>query len=143
MARVDYAPEILGGECIRKVKDGVRAFAQRQKPMLLIGETGTGKELLARYATRVARPEAMEQGRFLTVNMAGHKAEQFRGLYFGHRKGAFTGAHGRQEGLFRENDGGGVLLDELQHEHAHSVSRRSQGHTQRGRRLAFPLSGEK
>ncbi len=113
MARVDYAPEILGGECIRKVKDGVRAFAQRQKPMLLIGETGTGKELLARYATRVARPEAMEQGRFLTVNMAGHKAEQFRGLYFGHRKGAFTGAHGRQEGLFRENDGGGVLLDEL------------------------------
>lgn len=89
----------------------VTRFAASDRPVLITGETGTGKELFARAlflaATRSRRV-------FLTVNCAQYVGtELVASELFGHRRGSFTGAVGDHRGLFEEADGGFLFLDEI------------------------------
>lgn len=87
-----------------------RAAAKTELPILIEGETGTGKELLARAihfnSTRRASP-------LLAQNCGGMSDELLHSELFGHRRGSFTGAISDRLGLFRAADGGTVLLDEI------------------------------
>jgi DNA-binding NtrC family response regulator len=78
--------------------------------VLIVGETGTGKELVAAALHRVSPRRA---ARFEPVNCGGLSRELLRSELFGHERGAFTGAIERHAGLLREADGGTVFLDEV------------------------------
>lgn len=80
-----------------------------QSPILLLGETGTGKEVFARAAHALS---PRHRGPFVSVNMAAIRSELFEGELFGHVKGAFTGAVGR-EGYIETANGGTLFLDEV------------------------------
>jgi two-component system response regulator AtoC len=102
---------ILGqSEAMRKLVDEVRLVARADGPVLITGESGTGKELVAR-AVHAESPRS--DGPFLPVNCAGVPAELLESEFFGHEKGAFTGAQSRHRGLFVDADGGTLLLDEI------------------------------
>ncbi len=88
----------------------VEAAVNLNAPILLQGETGTGKELLARYAHQVSG----RRGEFVAVNCAALPAELFEAELFGHVGGAFTGARrDGNPGLLLAADGGTLLLDEV------------------------------
>lgn len=88
----------------------VEAAVRRRVPILLQGETGTGKELLARHAHRVSG----RRGEFVAVNCAAMPAELFEAELFGYVGGAYSGARREgSEGLIRAADGGTLLLDEV------------------------------
>ncbi|HVI01028.1 MAG TPA: sigma-54 dependent transcriptional regulator [Enhygromyxa sp.] len=88
----------------------VHRVAPRDVTVLIIGESGTGKERVAEAiveaSSRAARP-------FVRFNCAALSAELAEAELFGHAKGSFTGAHRSRTGLFREADGGTLLLDEV------------------------------
>lgn len=86
-------------------------FAASDSPVLITGETGTGKELFARAVFLNAR---RNRRTFLSVNCAQYVGtELVASELFGHRKGAFTGAAADHRGIFEEADGGFVFLDEV------------------------------
>lgn len=77
--------------------------------VLILGETGTGKELLARALHR----RSGRRGRFVAVNCGAVPEGLIDSELFGHEKGSFSGATGRKAGLFQHADGGTLLLDEI------------------------------
>jgi DNA-binding NtrC family response regulator len=79
-------------------------------PILLLGETGTGKELVARALHEGSR---VAEGPFVAVNCGAIARELVASTLFGHRKGAFTGATDARRGAFGAADGGTLLLDEI------------------------------
>jgi DNA-binding NtrC family response regulator len=87
-----------------------RSVLDLDTTVLLYGETGVGKELLARS---IHFSGARRERPFLAVNCAAIPAELFESELFGFRKGAFTGAHEHRRGLFQMASGGTVLLDEI------------------------------
>jgi DNA-binding NtrC family response regulator len=93
-----------------RLRDDIRAVSKFQKPALILGPTGAGKELVAlaihQLSNRARRP-------FETVNCAALPEHLVESLLFGHRKGAFTGADSHQTGKFKDADGGTLFLDEL------------------------------
>lgn len=94
-----------------EAQDRTAQFARIDRPVLLQGESGVGKELFARslYLLSDRRPR-----RFVTVNCAEFQNEQLLGSeLFGHTSGAFTGATGSREGLFERASGGILFLDEV------------------------------
>ncbi|MFK7991753.1 MAG: sigma 54-interacting transcriptional regulator [Sandaracinaceae bacterium] len=93
---------------VRALRAMLARVALGAAPVLLLGETGTGKE----YAAR-AIAEASGRGPFLTTNCAGLTPAFADSQLFGHHKGAFTGAGDARRGLFREADGGTLFLDEV------------------------------
>jgi two-component system response regulator FlrC len=90
------------------------AMAQRvamaRAPILITGETGTGKEMMARYIHRFS---AAEDAPFIAVNCAAIPEQMLESLLFGHERGAFTGATATQPGKFELANGGTLLLDEI------------------------------
>ena len=102
--------ELLGGS---EAMEAVRRFARRasevEVPVLLAGETGTGKTLLARW---IHGKSERAGGPFVAVNCAGVPGSLFESEFFGHRRGAFTGAHADRRGFFELAHGGTLFLDE-------------------------------
>lgn len=88
----------------------VKRIAPTDSAVLIHGETGTGKELIAR---RIHEESARSQRAFITVNSASLPENLLESELFGHVKGAFTGAHSSREGLFQAADGGTLFLDEI------------------------------
>jgi len=88
----------------------VRMVARTDTPVLLLGETGTGKELLARAIHEFSDRSASI---LVKVNCAALPAELIESELFGHEKGAFTGATQQRKGRFELADGGSLFLDEL------------------------------
>jgi DNA-binding NtrC family response regulator len=87
----------------------VEAIAASPQPVLITGETGTGKELVARALHRLAPG----RGEFIAVNVAGLDDPMFSDTLFGHAKGAFTGADRPREGLITQAAEGTLFLDEI------------------------------
>jgi len=86
------------------------SIAASKTSVLILGDTGTGKEVLARYIhSRSMRAEAP----FVPVNVAALPAELVESILFGHEKGAFTGADRKRTGLFAQASGGTLFLDEI------------------------------
>ncbi|MEX1032250.1 MAG: sigma-54 dependent transcriptional regulator [Cellvibrionaceae bacterium] len=95
---------------MRQLYEQIRQAAQANGPVLLMGESGVGKELVA----RAVHAESQRHTRpFLAVNCAGIPPELLESELFGHKAGAFTGAQRTRKGLFAEADGGTILLDEI------------------------------
>jgi transcriptional regulator with GAF, ATPase, and Fis domain len=87
-----------------------RTIAMTRSPVLLLGETGTGKELMARYI-HAASPRAQQP--FKALNCGAIPETLIESELFGHEKGAFTGATARKPGVFEAASGGTVFLDEI------------------------------
>lgn len=90
--------------------EDVRLLAQANGPVLIQGESGVGKELVA---SAIHKESRREQGPFLAVNCASIPEELLESELFGHTPGAFTGAGQGRKGMFAEADGGTLLLDEV------------------------------
>jgi DNA-binding NtrC family response regulator len=85
------------------------AVSQSSEPILITGETGTGKELMARAIHR----QSGRKGDFVAVNIAGLDDQTFSDTLFGHTKGAFTGAERNRTGFLEKAAGGTLFLDEI------------------------------
>lgn len=95
---------------MHKVYDAIRQVAPEKATVLIVGETGTGKELAAHAIHRLSpRSESL----FVAVNCAAIPAEMMESELFGHERGAFTGAVKERIGKFELADGGTLFLDEI------------------------------
>ena len=101
---------VSGSRQMRTVMEQVRMVARTDTPVLLLGETGTGKELLARAVHEFSDRSAEI---LVKINCAALPAELIESELFGHEKGAFTGATQQRKGRFELADGGSLFLDEL------------------------------
>jgi DNA-binding NtrC family response regulator len=87
-----------------------QVMARSGNPILIAGESGTGKELMARG---IHRSSPAPDGPFVAVNVSAIPATMFESQFFGHMKGAFTGADTSHQGFFEQADGGTLFLDEI------------------------------
>ncbi|HEY2775221.1 MAG TPA: sigma-54 dependent transcriptional regulator [Candidatus Binatia bacterium] len=111
LGREDLRDTIIGADAgLGPVMERVALVARLDVPVLLLGETGTGKEVIARTIH-----EASSRGRapFIRVNCGAIPAELIDSELFGHEKGAFTGATSSRRGWFERADNGTLLLDEV------------------------------
>jgi two-component system response regulator PilR (NtrC family) len=108
----DSALDKLTGnsEAIRQCKTMIAKLARSQAPVLVSGDSGSGKELAARLIHDLG-PRG--DGPFIPVNCGAIPTELMESEFFGHKKGSFTGAAGDKDGLFQAADGGTLLLDEV------------------------------
>ncbi len=109
--RTSMFEEIVGSsEVLRKVLAQVAKVAPTDSTVLILGETGTGKELIARAVHRLSTRSSRA---FVRVNCAAIPSTLIASELFGHEKGAFTGATHRRQGRFELADGGTIFLDEI------------------------------
>ena len=102
---------VVGADAgLRTVMERVELVARSDVPVLILGETGTGKELVARL---IHNRSPRSAGPFIRVNCGAIPSELIDSQLFGHERGAFTGAVETRLGWFERADGGTLLLDEL------------------------------
>ena len=103
--------EVVGSSAaLQRSIEQVRSVAPSNATVLLLGETGTGKEL---FAQMIHQASQRAKGPFLAVHCAAIPANLLESELFGHEKGAFTGANERRVGRFESADGGTLFLDEI------------------------------
>jgi transcriptional regulator of acetoin/glycerol metabolism len=103
------APGLLGGHTLRAAVEPALRAAESDLPLILEGETGTGKEVMA----RAIHAGSARAGAFLAVNCAALPEQLAEAELFGYRRGAFTGADRASQGHFRTAHRGTLLLDEI------------------------------
>ncbi|MBX3268828.1 MAG: sigma 54-interacting transcriptional regulator [Sandaracinaceae bacterium] len=101
---------VARSRALRGVIEQVERFAKLAWPILVTGETGTGKEMIAR-ALHERGPRA--SGPFVAINAGGMPASLVESELFGHERGAFTGAEHVHRGVFEQANGGTLFLDEI------------------------------
>jgi two-component system NtrC family response regulator len=106
----DEADLVGGSAAMREVQKAIGKLADSEATVLITGETGTGKEVVARAIHRHGRRAAKP---FVAVNCAAIPSELLESQLFGHARGAFTGAVADRLGSFREANGGTLFLDEV------------------------------
>ncbi len=103
--------ELVGsGPAMKKLLAQIERVAASETRVCIFGETGTGKELVARA---IQEKSPRHENAFITLNCAAVPAELIESELFGHEKGAFTGAAGRHVGKFEQAEGGTLFLDEI------------------------------
>jgi DNA-binding NtrC family response regulator len=103
--------ELVGsGPAMKKLLAQIDRVAVSETRVCILGETGTGKELVARA---IHEKSPRHENAFITLNCAAVPAELIESELFGHEKGAFTGAAARHTGKFEQADGGTLFLDEI------------------------------
>ncbi len=111
LERIEGTPKLIGvSEGMQRVRTLISKVAPTQSTVLILGETGTGKELVARavhdQSSRAGEP-------FVAINCGALPETLIESELFGHRKGAFTGADEHRVGLFEVANGGTIFLDEI------------------------------
>lgn len=101
---------LIAGQAMRPVLETVASVATSRLPVILHGETGTGKEVLAQL---IHESGPRKGRRIVRVNCGAIPKDLVESTLFGHERGAFTGALQQQKGVFEEADGGTVFLDEI------------------------------
>ncbi len=110
LGRHDISDSIIGAETgLKPVMEQVEKVSRSDAPVLILGETGSGKEVVARAIHARSRRSA---GPFLRVNCGAIPPDLVDSELFGHEKGSFTGAVGERRGWFERADGGTLFLDE-------------------------------
>ena len=100
---------VTGNKAMRAIFQYIEVIAGTRQPVTITGETGTGKELIARAIHNLSGCT----GEYVALNVAGLDDNMFSDTLFGHRKGAFTGADQTRDGLITRAAGGTLFLDEI------------------------------
>jgi len=108
--RFEFFGTIGRSAAMQELFDSIRRLAPHVRTVLISGETGTGKELVARAFQQVG---PRRQNRFITVNCSAVVDTLFESELFGHQRGSFTGATETKVGVFEHADGGTLFLDEV------------------------------
>lgn len=108
----DTGQVVLVGEspALKQLTKQVKKLSRSQAPIYISGESGSGKELVARA---IHSNSARSDGPFVPVNCGAIPSELMESEFFGHLKGSFSGAHQDKAGLFKASDGGTLFLDEV------------------------------
>lgn len=101
---------IADAPTMKRVLDDVDRFSRASATVVITGETGTGKEEIAKL---IQRGSARKDKPFIVLNCASIASQLLESSLFGHEKGAFTGAVTQKKGYFEDADGGTLLLDEI------------------------------
>ncbi|MEA3292697.1 MAG: sigma-54 dependent transcriptional regulator [Pseudomonadota bacterium] len=108
---VDSSQILLGESgAIERIRTMVEKVSRSQAPVCVCGESGTGKELVARLIHELG-PRATAP--FIPINCGAIPAELMESEFFGHKKGSFSGAYAKKDGLFMAANGGTIFLDEI------------------------------
>jgi len=109
-AFLEQNPFIGESEAVQKIRKYIKRFAEANVDVMIMGDTGTGKEVVANHiywhSSRVGKP-------FVKINASGLSDSLVDSELFGHKKGSFTGAHYNKKGCFEQADGGYLFLDEI------------------------------
>jgi len=110
-SELNHVTEMVGeSPAIQRIKKTIEKVAPSTSRVLITGENGTGKELVARW---IHEKSSRASQKFVDVNCAAIPSELLESELFGHEKGAFTGASDRRIGKFEQADGGTLFLDEI------------------------------
>jgi len=103
--------EMIDGDSpeTKSMKNLIAMVAQTNSTALILGETGTGKDVVAQAIHKCSK----KKGPFVTVNCAAIPSELLESELFGHEKGSFTGADKLRKGRFEQSSGGSLFLDEI------------------------------
>ena len=108
---MDKINDMIDGESpeTKSMKNLIAMVSQTDSTALILGETGTGKDIVAQAIHKCSK----KKGAFITVNCAAIPSELLESELFGHEKGSFTGADKQRKGRFEQSSGGSLFLDEI------------------------------
>lgn len=111
LAPLDNSPNLIGNTiAIKTLKSQIAKLAKSQAPVFINGESGSGKELVARM---IHAKSNRYDGPFIAINCGAIPSELVESEFFGHEKGSFTGAIEKKAGLFKSAHKGTLFLDEI------------------------------